>query len=250
MVRSKEDMAAGKLVVKTEEEDRPPPYLTELKGGDVDKGEQLESFLGPEFIAERPGPGGTKLSYVAGHRVISIANAIFGWDRWSSEIKCEATEYLEKNEEGLWMCAVSSTMRVTVRLEGDREVWHEDVGCGVAERMKDPGMAVQKAKKEASTDALKRALRQFGEALGNCLYNKQYLAWVKRKKMVRSVHSFEEEELFMIVGTKGRKRRKMEMEKCLPVKRGSLGREEEEKGKQEVDGVEDFSWDEDGDVDF
>lgn len=42
--------------------------------------------------------------------------------------------------------------------------------------------ASSQAKKEAVTDALKRALRQFGDALGNCVYNKAYLAEVAKMK--------------------------------------------------------------------
>ncbi|KJZ70038.1 hypothetical protein HIM_10566 [Hirsutella minnesotensis 3608] len=38
---------------------------------------------------------------------------------------------------------------------------------------------MEKAVKEAETDALKRALRLFGEALGNCLYSKPYLTWIE-----------------------------------------------------------------------
>ena len=38
----------------------------------------------------------------------------------------------------------------------------------------------EKAKKEGTTDGLKRALRSFGNVLGNCLYDKDYLAKVTR----------------------------------------------------------------------
>lgn len=37
-------------------------------------------------------------------------------------------------------------------------------------------------KKEAVTDATKRALRTFGNLLGNCLYDKAYLADVSKMK--------------------------------------------------------------------
>jgi DNA repair and recombination protein RAD52 len=37
-------------------------------------------------------------------------------------------------------------------------------------------------KKEGTTDALKRALRNFGNVLGNCLYDKTYLREVSKVK--------------------------------------------------------------------
>lgn len=41
-------------------------------------------------------------------------------------------------------------------------------------------MAFEKAKKEAVTDGLKRALKAFGNATGNCLYDKNYLKKIQR----------------------------------------------------------------------
>jgi len=40
-----------------------------------------------------------------------------------------------------------------------------------------------KCKKEAVTDGLKRALRNFGNMLGNCLYDKAYTAEVVKMKV-------------------------------------------------------------------
>ena len=57
---------------------------------------------------------------------------------------------------------------------------HEDVGYGTAELPK-KGLAIEKAKKEAVSDARKRALRVFGDALGNCLYDKDHLKRLKTK---------------------------------------------------------------------
>ena len=39
-------------------------------------------------------------------------------------------------------------------------------------------MSIEKARKEAVTDALKRALKSFGNILGNCLNDKDYLKMV------------------------------------------------------------------------
>ncbi len=40
----------------------------------------------------------------------------------------------------------------------------------------------EKARKEGTTDGLKRALRNFGKVLGNCLYDKEYLTKVSKIK--------------------------------------------------------------------
>ena len=42
------------------------------------------------------------------------------------------------------------------------------------------GTHLEKCKKEASTDALKRALRIFGNSAGNCLYDKDYIRHLSR----------------------------------------------------------------------
>jgi len=48
----------------------------------------------------------------------------------------------------------------------------KDIGYGHIENCKGKAPAFEKAKKEGTTDALKRALRNFGNLLGNCLYDK------------------------------------------------------------------------------
>ena len=50
------------------------------------------------------------------------------------------------------------------------------------ENAKGKAQAFEKAKKEATTDALKRALRSFGNLLGNCVYDKDYLQRVTKVK--------------------------------------------------------------------
>lgn len=56
----------------------------------------------------------------------------------------------------------------------------KDIGYGHIENCKSKAAAFEKAKKEAATDALKRSLRTFGNVLGNCLYDKEYLSRVTR----------------------------------------------------------------------
>ena len=53
-------------------------------------------------------------------------------------------------------------------------VYHEDVGVGMSEMPK-KGIAIELAKKEAVSDARKRALRLFGNYLGNSLCDGNYV---------------------------------------------------------------------------
>lgn len=46
----------------------------------------------------------------------------------------------------------------------------QDIGYGSSTNIPDRGACLEKAKKEAASDALKRALRLFGNGLGNCIY--------------------------------------------------------------------------------
>ena len=62
--------------------------------------------------------------------------------------------------------------------------YHEDVGCGIGDA-KQRGAAIEKAKKECVTDATKRALRLFGPALGNSVYNKDHMKSLKGSRAAK-----------------------------------------------------------------
>jgi DNA repair and recombination protein RAD52 len=69
--------------------------------------------------------------------------------------------------------------------------FHEDVGYGSAEGMRSKAMSIEKARKEAVTDATKRALKSFGSALGNCINDKDFLKYASTlpKREVKYDHS-------------------------------------------------------------
>ena len=115
--------------------------------------DELKKPLAASNVSSRQGPGGKALSYVAGFYVIETANRVFGFDGWSYEVQ----SFREVGK------GVIAHVRVTVQtINGP--VIREDVGWG----QDDP----EKAVKEAVTDALKRALRTFGDQFGNSLYDK------------------------------------------------------------------------------
>ncbi|KAJ1994838.1 DNA repair protein rad52 [Dimargaris cristalligena] len=119
-----------------------PPQFSEAEKHGIQNA--LSHYLPNELLCTRAAFGGSRLTYVEGWRVISIANQIFGFNGWSSTIKDTNVDF---------------------------------------------------AKKEAVTDGLKRALRMFGNALGNCLYDKEYLKQLGRFS-VQKAQPYTEDKLF------------------------------------------------------
>ena len=122
------------------------------------------------------------MHYLAAEKVINLANEVFGFNGWSSEIKNVQIDFVDESTSGKITLGLSVISRVTLR-DG---AFHEDVGYGHIENCKGKAAAFEKAKKEAATDAMKRALRNFGNVLGNCLYDKDYLARVTKVKVAPS----------------------------------------------------------------
>jgi recombination DNA repair RAD52 pathway protein len=57
------------------------------------------------------------------------------------------------------------------------------VGYGGSDNQRSKAQALDKARKEAVTDAIKRALRIFGNHLGNCCYDKVYTTDARGNKV-------------------------------------------------------------------
>lgn len=141
---------------------------------------RLEKQLGPEYISSRAGPSGQKVHYLAAEKCIQLANEVFGFNGWSSSIKETQVDFVDDNpQSGKVSLGLSVIVRITLR-DG---TFHEDVGYGHIENCKGKAAAFEKAKKEGTTDAMKRALRSFGNVLGNCLYDKDYLAKITKIKV-------------------------------------------------------------------
>jgi len=118
---------------------------------------------------------GTELSYIEGHTAIREANRIFGFEGWDLNVESfetVSTEQYEKagynNGPAIPMHRVCICALVSIHALG---VCRKDVGygSGSAKTLAD---ANESAGKEAVTDAMKRALRTFGDQFGNALYDK------------------------------------------------------------------------------
>jgi DNA repair and recombination protein RAD52 len=109
-----------------------------------------------------------------------LANEVFGFNGWCSSIRDMQVDFVDENTTtGKISLGLSVIVRVTLK-DG---AYHEDVGYGHIENCKGKAAAFEKAKKEGTTDGLKRALRNFGNLLGNCVYDKEYLARVTKMKV-------------------------------------------------------------------
>ncbi|KAG0641620.1 hypothetical protein HOY80DRAFT_882898 [Tuber brumale] len=143
---------------------------------------QLDGMLGPEYVSYRPAHGGSSVAYLKGDVAITLANEIFGFNGWSSEIKdITVDECLESH--GKWTASTSVHLRITLK-DG---TFREDIGTGESHNQRTKSAAIVASKKQAVTDALKRTFRTFGNALGNCLYDKQHIKGTRRMKVVQPV---------------------------------------------------------------
>jgi len=133
----------------------------------------LRQRLGPNFLAKRPAGGGQQVCYVEGFKVISLANNIFGFNGWSHSVTNQTIDFVD-HHQGKFFVGTTATVKVELK-DGS---YHEDVGYGVSEGMRSKALSLEKARKEAVTDGLKRALKSFGNVLGNCLMDKEYVKLV------------------------------------------------------------------------
>lgn len=131
---------------------------------------ELQRKLDPANVkpAKSFGPKG---DYIEGWLAMAEANRIFGFDGWSYEITECTCVYQAPREIGQQKkpgFGVTYTAKVRVIVLA---VVREDFGAGHGYDV-DCGLAHESAIKEAVTDALKRALRSFGNPFGLALYDK------------------------------------------------------------------------------
>ncbi len=130
------------------------------------------------LISERESRDGRILHYLEGWAVINQANRIFGYDGWGTELVGEVgfrpLRLVDPDTEAMLAVGMySAVVRLTVRGCPPRA----DAGCSFV--ASDTLEAHEAAYKGAVTDALKRALRYFGNQFGNSLYDRRAVADVR-----------------------------------------------------------------------
>ena len=116
--------------------------------------------------------GNINLSYIEGFDVIDTANLIFGYGNWSYLISSLTQVSQEQNHNQNFVVCYKAVVKLIVKDENhSKSTSRQDVGfgTGTAKTLAD---SHENAGKEAVTDALKRAMRSFGNQFGNSLYDK------------------------------------------------------------------------------
>lgn len=135
--------------------------------------EELRKPLDPKNV--KPAPRGKYGDYVDIHHVIEEANRIFGFNGWSyviTRVEKVSEQLVElKGSNGPYEQArVGYMATVQVTVDGvTREGAAVGSGVGSPNTLADHH---ESALKEAESDALKRALRTFGNTFGLALYDK------------------------------------------------------------------------------
>lgn len=116
--------------------------------------------------------GNVSLSYIEGFDVIDTANLIFGYGNWSYLISKLEQVSQEQNHNQNFVVCYKAVVKLIIKDENHtKSISRQDVGfgTGVSKTLADSN---ENAGKEAVTDALKRAMRSFGNQFGNSLYDK------------------------------------------------------------------------------
>ena len=136
-----------------------PPAATQKLAEPLDEG----------LVSYRKGRKGRTFAYLEGHAVIDQANRIFGYGGWGYELLGDVTlregeNVDQKTGEAKPWRAYAATVRVTVPGSPPR------TDTGFQAPTEETVEGHETAFKGAVTDALKRALRGYGEQFGNGLY--------------------------------------------------------------------------------
>src|SRR5713226_9924427 len=127
--------------------------------------EMLHAPLDASVIKHRPGARGL-LKYIKGDTAIDTANRIFGFGQWGYKVVARSHEVIQDEKKGT---IEYYTADIELSVVGAAFPFPGD-GVGIVTAPFTVEMH-EKARKEATTDALKRALRHYGDQFGLCLYN-------------------------------------------------------------------------------
>ncbi len=133
--------------------------------------DMLHQPLEARFIEHRPGGGGKQLAYISAKTAIDTAKRVFGFGKWGYRVVSRSFEK-STNPDGT-CTGFFYTADVELYVIGCPFPFPGE-GIGVVTPLKSGAITPdchEKARKEAVTDAMKRALRHYGDQFGLALYD-------------------------------------------------------------------------------
>ena len=134
--------------------------------------EKLAQPLDASLVSHRKGRGNRNFPYLEGRAAIDQANRVFGFGGWGYELVGDVILHeLDNIHPGTGEVKRIRAYAATVRVNVPGSLSRTDVGFHtVAE---ETGEGHESAFKGAVTDALKRALRSYGDQFGNGLHGEE-----------------------------------------------------------------------------
>jgi DNA repair and recombination protein RAD52 len=131
---------------------------------------ELAKPLDHKRVKHRQGGGGMSLGYITGHDAIDTANRLFNYGNWGYDLlKVELVNIPGENGE-----VIGGYYAATVQLKVKDCIPVTEEGVCPIQEGRNPRAKIDAhdmARKGAVTDALKRALRCYGDQFGNSLYD-------------------------------------------------------------------------------
>lgn len=133
---------------------------------DNEKKTLLDQPLDMTQIKHRSGGGGRQLAYISGKFAMDQANRIFGYGQWGYKVVNRGQIVIDTSDGNK---VTMYTADVELQVTGT-DFTFPGAGAGIVTKPYTIEMH-EKAYKEAETDAMKRALRHYGDQFGLVLYD-------------------------------------------------------------------------------
>ncbi|KJE96825.1 hypothetical protein, variant 2, partial [Capsaspora owczarzaki ATCC 30864] len=113
-----------------------------------------------------------------------LLNEIFGFNGWAYRIESMGIDYCDELKTGEKKNYYVGTYAIATIFLKDG-TYRQDIGYGTAENQPTKKAAIEKARKSAVTDSLKRTAKSFGNVLGLCLSDKGFLRFAEKQAKER-----------------------------------------------------------------
>ncbi|XP_066040359.1 DNA repair protein RAD52 homolog isoform X3 [Chamaea fasciata] len=119
----------------------------------------LRQRLGPEYISSRQAGGGQKVCYIEGHKVISLANEMFGFNGWAHSVTQQNVDFVDLNN-GRFYVGVCAFVKVQLKAPPELDL--------VKAKIQDCEPEIEKARYSSCVERQNTAGRQLCEVTAAC----------------------------------------------------------------------------------